>query len=86
MRKVCFVFCLISGLVITNGTYAQSQVKGYLSFIIPWVTVQGKVTTPEFKTATTIGFPFGVMVLCAFRSRPHVQVQAWLDFHPPPGL
>jgi hypothetical protein len=36
--------------------------KGYLSFIIPWVTVQGKTTTPEFKNSTTIGFPFGVLV------------------------
>ena len=44
-----------------SPTYPQA--KGYLSFIIPWVTFQGKTTTPEFKTATTIGFPFGVLVL-----------------------
>jgi hypothetical protein len=37
-------------------------VKGYLSFIIPWVTLQGSTVTPEFKTTTTIGFPFGVLV------------------------
>jgi hypothetical protein len=36
--------------------------KGYMSFIIPWVTFQGKTVTPEFKAATTIGFPFGVNV------------------------
>src|ERR1700744_3755342 len=43
-----------------SATYPY--VKGYLSFIIPWVTVQGSATTPEFKTATTLGFPFGVLV------------------------
>lgn len=42
---------------------AYPTTKAYLSFIIPWVTVQGKTTTPEFKTATTIGFPFGILVL-----------------------
>ena len=54
-----------SGLQLPSASPAPTypQVKGYLSFIIPWVTVQGKVTMPEFKAATTIGFPFGVMVL-----------------------
>jgi hypothetical protein len=45
---------------VPSPTYPY--VKGYLSFIIPWVTVQGNTVTPEFKTATTIGFPFGVLV------------------------
>jgi hypothetical protein len=47
----------------TSSSVTYPQAKGYLSFIIPWVTVQGKTVTPEFKTATTIGFPFGVLVL-----------------------
>lgn len=52
-----------SGLQLPAASATYPQTKGYLSFIIPWVTVQGKTVTPEFKTATTIGFPFGVMVL-----------------------
>lgn len=50
-------------LASTFPTATYPQVKGYLSFIIPWVTTQGRVTTPEFKTATTVGFPFGIMIL-----------------------
>jgi hypothetical protein len=67
MRKTIFAVCLSLSLFTVSRTYAQlpayPQAKGYLSFIVPWVTVQGKTTTPEFKTATTIGFPFGVLVL-----------------------
>jgi len=46
----------------TSPSPTYPYTKGYLSFIIPWVTIQGKTVTPEFKTATTIGFPFGVLV------------------------
>ncbi len=46
-----------------SSTPVYPQTKAYLSFIIPWVTVQGNATTPEFKKATTIGFPFGILVL-----------------------
>jgi hypothetical protein len=35
--------------------------KAYLTFIIPWVTIS-KTTTTEFQSATTIGFPVGLMV------------------------
>ena len=76
MRKMPFFVCLSLGLLVTGSMYAQSGLqlpaaapaltypytKGYLSFIIPWVTFQGNTVTPEFKTATTIGFPFGVLV------------------------
>jgi hypothetical protein len=41
---------------------AYPYVKGYLSFIIPWVTYQGSKWTPDLKSTTTIGFPFGVLV------------------------
>jgi hypothetical protein len=44
-----------------SPTYPQT--KAYMSFIIPWVTIQGNTVTPEFKAATTIGFPFGILVL-----------------------
>ncbi len=54
-----------SGLQLpaTSLSPTYPQTKAYLSFIIPWVTVQGKTVTPEFKSATTIGFPFGILVL-----------------------
>jgi len=44
----------------TPPTYPYS--KAYLSFIIPWVTVNRNTTTTEFQTATTIGFPVGINV------------------------
>ena len=37
-------------------------VKGYLSFIIPWVTINKDKTTTEFQAATTIGFPVGINI------------------------
>jgi len=39
------------------------KVVGYLSFIFPIVTINKDETTPNFKKATTIGFPVGVNVL-----------------------
>jgi hypothetical protein len=41
-------------------TYPYS--KGYMSFIIPWLTINKNTTTREFQTATTIGFPVGINV------------------------
>lgn len=37
-------------------------VKGYFSFIIPWVTISKDGTTTEFQKFTTIGFPVGMNV------------------------
>ena len=47
-----------------NSTSAQAYpyVKGYLSFIIPVVTINKNETTPNFKETTTIGFPVGLNV------------------------
>jgi hypothetical protein len=61
------VFALASSCIVN----AQSQppehppypyVKGYLSFIIPWVTINKNETVTEFEKATTIGFPVGLNV------------------------
>lgn len=57
-------------LVNTTNLLAQSSsapptypnAKGYLSFIIPAVTIDKDKTTPNFKEKTTIGFPVGVNV------------------------
>jgi len=50
-------------MVTTSGsTTSYPYVKGYLSFIIPIVTINKDATTPNFKEATTIGFPVGLNV------------------------
>ena len=41
---------------------AYPYVKGYLSFIIPWVTINKNTTTTEFQNNTTIGFPVGLNI------------------------
>jgi len=48
-------------------TETYPRVKTYLSFIIPWVTINKNAATYEFQNATTIGFPVGVNVY--FRKR-----------------
>lgn len=50
---------------ITPNTEPQPKYpysKAYVSFIIPWVTINKNTTTTEFQSATTIGFPVGIMV------------------------
>jgi hypothetical protein len=47
---------------ILPASQSYPYVKGYLSFIIPIVTINKDETTPNFKTATTIGFPVGVNI------------------------
>jgi hypothetical protein len=44
----------------TAETYPR--VKAYLSFIIPWVTINKNTTTTEFQSATTVGFPVGINI------------------------
>ena len=44
------------------GAQNYPYVKGYLSFIIPVVTINKNETTPNFKETTTIGFPVGLNV------------------------
>lgn len=44
----------------SSTTYPN--VKGYMSFIVPIVTINKDKTTPNFKESTTIGFPVGVNV------------------------
>ncbi len=65
---------LLLGLMGSESLLAQStettttpaetypRVKGYLSFIIPWLTVNKNETTRQFESATTIGFPVGINV------------------------
>ena len=48
--------------VSKTASQSYPYVKGYLSFIIPIVTINKDETTPNFKTATTIGFPVGVNI------------------------
>ncbi len=46
---------------------AYPKVVGYLSFILPIVTLQGGETTTNFSSATSIGFPTGVNVFYSRR-------------------
>ncbi|HEV3412695.1 MAG TPA: hypothetical protein VG101_09460 [Puia sp.] len=72
MRKSSCFLLLSLGLLYGSQLFGQSNspadtpryhvVKAYLSFIIPWVTINKNETTTEFKTATTIGFPVGINV------------------------
>ena len=50
------------GVVPRPAAQSYPYVKGYLSFIIPVVTINKNETTTNFQTATTIGFPVGVNV------------------------
>lgn len=68
------VFFTITTLLIlchTQITFGQGtaqsivypKVVGYLSFIIPIVTIDKNLTTTNFKNATSIGFPVGLNIL-----------------------
>lgn len=65
------VLCIAFSVVLIRPVFAQDaahaaetypRVKAYMSFIIPWVTINKNTTTTEFQNATTIGFPVGVNV------------------------
>jgi hypothetical protein len=72
MRKSMVLFAFSICVFYAGRSFAQAipaptgttypQTKGYVSFIIPWVTVNKNTTTTEFQTATTIGFPIGILV------------------------
>lgn len=72
MRRSIVFFALTIGVLYSCSSFAQEipaptattypQTKAYMSFIIPWVTVNKSTTTTEFQTATTIGFPIGILV------------------------
>jgi hypothetical protein len=72
MKKAIYSLVFITGLLHGNLLFSQSNsgadttryhlVKSYLSFIIPWVTINKNTTTAEFETATTIGFPVGINI------------------------
>ena len=65
---------LLPGAFFSARSFAQSApvppasytsfpyVKAYVSFIIPWVTINKTETTTEFEKSTTIGFPVGLNV------------------------
>ena len=73
MRKDICISILAIILLNVNSALAQQQtpsmpptypkVVGYLSFIIPVVSINKNSTTTDFTSATTIGFPVGLNVL-----------------------
>jgi hypothetical protein len=72
MTKRMTSICLFIGISVLGNVYGQSEVlvskpnypyvKAYMSFIIPWVTINKDETVTEFEKATTIGFPVGINV------------------------
>jgi hypothetical protein len=71
MKKIILLFLFlwaahIYGQADRSPANAR-KVTGYLSFIFPVVTIRGNETTPNFKSSTTIGFPFGVNILYSDR-------------------
>ena len=69
-RKICNAL-LICSLALSAKGQTPSQppehppfpyVKGYMSFIIPWVKIDKDQTVWEFQNAITIGFPMGLNV------------------------
>lgn len=72
MRKPMAFLAISISLICARDLRAQTapsatptiypRVKPYLSFIIPWVTINKTATTTEFKNATSIGFPVGIVV------------------------
>lgn len=72
MKRRLITILLLAYLAASGNLYGQSEtavskpnypyVKGYLSFIIPWVTGNKDETVTEFEKATTIGFPVGLNV------------------------
>jgi hypothetical protein len=80
---LAFLLMLVTGLFSQSAEPQQFQRKSvaYLSFIIPVAVLQGGTITPNFKKATTIGFPVGVNVLYSpkfgfsFEFTPSITVQ-----------
>jgi hypothetical protein len=74
MKKIIFISIVAISSLNINRALAQQQpiqsagpiypkVVGYLSFIVPVVTINKSTTTTNFTSATTIGFPVGLNVL-----------------------
>lgn len=66
-KILCFICLAGSGNLCAQSAVSDSKpnypyVKGYLSFIIPWVTINKEEMVTEFERATTIGFPVGLNV------------------------
>jgi hypothetical protein len=72
MKKLYAVFTFFMIFFNCGPLFSQSQttaappdypkVKGYLSFIIPMVTINKNETVTEFERSTTIGFPVGINI------------------------
>jgi len=72
MKKGLLLTLIVILMASSEKLIAQTQtlspvpsypyVKGYLSFIIPWVKIDKNTTTWQFQNSTTIGFPVGLNV------------------------
>ncbi|HLX93803.1 MAG TPA: hypothetical protein VKR32_19100 [Puia sp.] len=93
MKKVAGIGFLLT-ILLSSKSDAQSDQQsappprkaiGYLSFIFPIVTIQGTTTTPNFKEATTVGFPVGVNVIYSERFGFSYEFTPSIVFNHPAG-
>jgi hypothetical protein len=83
-------------LAAPGTLFAQSQepvakpnypyVKGYLSFIIPWVTMNKNETVTEFEKATTVGFPVGMNIYYSDRFGFSFEITPVVVWSQPSGM
>ena len=73
MRRIIGIYISMAFFFLTANsqqpaaTDSYPKVVGYLSFILPVVTIDKNSTTTNFTSATSIGFPVGLNVLYSDR-------------------
>ncbi|RTL49335.1 MAG: hypothetical protein EKK39_11385 [Sphingobacteriales bacterium] len=75
----------INGQTIEKPATANHEVKGYFSFIIPWVTFSKDGTTAEFQKFTTIGFPIGLNVYYSKKFGVSYEITPLVQWYHPTG-
>ena len=92
-RKKIFIIFILLGSLTSGKLFSQTEQTppiarksvGYFSFIIPIVTYQGNTFTPNFKSSTTIGFPFRVNVLYSDKFGFSFEITPSINFQQPSG-
>ena len=70
---------------VTGSALAYPYVKGYVSFIIPWVTIDKTGATWEFQNSTKIGFPIGLNVYYGPRFGFSYEITPVIEWKKPQG-
>jgi hypothetical protein len=89
--RFCVLLAVMLILKSVSGQTAEMQppanhvVKGYFSFIIPWVTISKSGTTTEFQKYTTIGFPVGINIYYNKKFGVSYEVTPIVQWYQPSG-